>query len=39
MMACVLVGLVVGIISELDFFKAKEKEIVFEFPRQDEEEI
>jgi hypothetical protein len=33
MMACVLVGLVVGLMSEMDFFKGKEKETVFEFPK------
>ena len=40
MMACVLIGLLLGIISETDCFKRKEKEISFEFPQQgDEEEI
>jgi hypothetical protein len=37
-MACILVGIVIGIISDLECFKGKEKEIVFEFPQPDEEE-
>jgi hypothetical protein len=31
-MACILVGIAIGIISDMEFVKGKEKEVVFEFP-------